>query len=94
MLPPGAGAGFDVTSLATIPADAVAVESSWPGATGSLAGLSVAAYAVAVVCEPAGEFEITPATGDGAAVRPGDVLATVVGNARALLTAERSHSTC
>ena len=56
---------------------------------GTVAGLSVAAYTVAVVCEPAGEFEITLHTTDGASVAVGEVLATVTGNARALLTAER-----
>ncbi len=49
----------------------------------------MAAYALAVVAEPAGEFEITLHLDDGAAVSRGDVLATVTANARALLTAER-----
>jgi nicotinate-nucleotide pyrophosphorylase (carboxylating) len=89
VLPPGTGAGFDVTSAATIPAEQVARGEFVVREAGTVAGLSVAAYAVAVVCEPAGEFEVTLHTQDGASVQPGDVLATVTGNARALLTAER-----
>ena len=89
VLPPGTGAGFDVTSYATIPAEAVARGELVARAAGTVAGMSVAAYALAVVAEPAGEFEITPHVDDGAEVSRGDVLATVTANARALLTAER-----
>ena len=89
VLPPGVGAGFDVTSYATIPAEAVARGELVARAAGTVAGLSVAAYALAVVAEPAGELQITIHTDEGAAVSRGDVLATVTANARALLTAER-----
>ena len=89
VLPAGTGAGFDVTSYATIPADAVARGELVARAPGTVAGLTVAAYALAVVAEPAGEFTITTHTDDGAVVARGDVLATVSANARALLTAER-----
>jgi nicotinate-nucleotide pyrophosphorylase (carboxylating) len=89
VLPPGTGAGFDVTSFATIPAAQLARGEFVARQAGTVAGLSVAAYAVAVVCEPAGPFEITLHTSDGAEVQEGEVLATVTGNARALLTAER-----
>ena len=89
VLPPGTGAGFDVTSYATIPAEAVARGELVARAAGTVAGISVAGYALAVVAEPAGEFELTPHVDDGAAVSRGDVLATVTANARALLTAER-----
>lgn len=89
VLPPGTGAGVDVTSYATIPADAQARGDFVARAPGTLAGLAVAAYAVAVVCEPAGEFVLTLQAADGAAVQRGDVLATATGNTRALLTAER-----
>ena len=88
VLPAGTGAGFDVTSYATIPADAVARGELVARAPGTIAGLTVAAYALAVVAEPAGEFTIT-LPDDGAVVARGDVLATVTANARALLTAER-----
>ena len=89
VLPPGTGVGFDVTSFATIPAEQLARGEFVARQAGTVAGLSVAAYTVAVVCEPAGEFEITLHTTDGASVAVGEVLATVTGNARALLTAER-----
>ena len=89
VLPPGTGVGFDVTSFATIPAEQLAHGEFVARQTGTVAGLSVAAYTVAVVCEPAGEFEITLHAADGARVEVGEVLATVSGNARALLTAER-----
>jgi nicotinate-nucleotide pyrophosphorylase (carboxylating) len=89
VLPPGTGVGFDVTSFATVPADVSARGEFVARQAGTVAGLSVAAYAVAVVCGPAGEFEVTLHTDDGTAVQVGEVLATVTGNARALLTAER-----
>jgi nicotinate-nucleotide pyrophosphorylase (carboxylating) len=89
VLPAGTGAGFDVTSYATVPADAVARGELVARAPGTVAGLTVAAYALAVVAEPAGEFTITTHIDDGAVVADGDVLATVSANARALLTAER-----
>jgi nicotinate-nucleotide pyrophosphorylase (carboxylating) len=89
VLPPGTGAGFDVTSFATIPADQIGRGEFVARQAGTVAGLSVAAYAVAVVCEPAGKFEITLHVADGVTVQPGEVLATVTGNARGLLTAER-----
>jgi nicotinate-nucleotide pyrophosphorylase (carboxylating) len=89
VLPPGTGAGFDVTSFATVPAEAVARGEFVARQAGTVAGLSVAAYAVAVVCEPAGTFEVSLHTSDGAAVQAGEVLATVTGNARTVLTAER-----
>lgn len=89
VLPPGTGAGFDVTSYATIPAEAGARGEFVARADGTVAGLAVAAYAVAMVCEPAGPFSLTLHAADGAGVRRGDVLATVTANARALLTVER-----
>lgn len=89
VLPPGTGVGLDVTSVATIPADAPARGEFVARAPGTVAGLAVAAYAVAVVCEPAGQFTITLRVADGARVQTGEVLADVTANARALLTAER-----
>jgi len=89
VLPPGTGAGIDVTSYATIAPDAVAHGEFIVRGPGTVAGLSVAAYTVAVVCAPAGEFEIVLHTADGQQVEADQVLATVTGNARALLTAER-----
>ena len=49
----------------------------------------MAAYTVASVCSPAGDFELTLHATDGDRVARGDVLISVTGNARALLTAER-----
>ena len=89
VLPPGTGAGLDVTSYATISAVASCTGEFVARRPGVIAGLSVAAYAVAVVCAPAGDFSIDLHVHDGAAVGRGDVLITVRGNTRALLTAER-----
>ena len=65
VLPPGTGAGIDVTSYATIAPDAVAHGEFIVRGPGTVAGLSVAAYTVGVVCAPAGEFEIVLHTADG-----------------------------
>ena len=89
VLPPGAGVGLDVTSYATIPAAQTAHGEFVVREPGTVAGLSVAAYAVATVCAPAGDFELILHATDGDRVARGDVLISVTGNARALLTAER-----
>jgi nicotinate-nucleotide pyrophosphorylase (carboxylating) len=89
VLPPGAGAGLDVTSYATIPAAQTAHGEFVVREPGIVAGLPVAAYAVATVCAPAGEFELTVRATDGDRVARGDVLISITGNARALLTVER-----
>lgn len=89
VLPPGTGAGMDVTSVATIPADATAHGQFVARKPGTVAGLAVAAYTVATVCAPAGPFEIEVLSSDGDQVSAGDVLLSVHGNTRGLLTAER-----
>lgn len=89
VLLPGTGAGVDVTSHATIDADAVSVGDFVARAPGVVAGLAVAAYAVAVVCAPAGDLSIEIHAVDGQVVQRGDLLLTVTGNTRSLLTAER-----
>lgn len=89
VLPPGAGAGLDVTSHATIPADAMAEGEFVARADGLLAGLPVAAYVMAVACAPAGPFVLELSAADGDPVRRGQVLLTARGNTRAVLTAER-----
>ena len=89
VLPPGTGAGLDVTSYATIPAADTAHGNFVVRQSGIVAGLSVAAYTVASVCAQAGDFELTLHATDGDRVVRGDVLISVTGNARALLTAER-----
>jgi nicotinate-nucleotide pyrophosphorylase (carboxylating) len=89
VLPPRTGAGLDVTSYATIPAADTAHGDFVVRQSGIVAGLPVAAYTVASVCAPAGDFELTLHATDGDRVVRGDVLISVTGNARALLTAER-----
>jgi nicotinate-nucleotide pyrophosphorylase (carboxylating) len=77
--------GVDVTSTATIPAEATASADVVARADGVVAGLPVAA----VVFEALGA-DWSAKVSDGTAVRRGDVLATVGGPTRALLTAERT----
>ncbi len=89
VLPIGAGAGLDVTSVATIAPDAVASGEFVVRRPGTLAGLAVAAYTVATVCAPAGPFAIEVLARDGDAAAVGDVVIRVQGNTRALLSAER-----
>ena len=89
VLPPGAGAGLDVTSVATIPSAATASGEFVVRRPGTVAGLMIAAYTVATVCEPAGPYAIEVLAADGDRVAIGDVLIRVQGNTRALLTAER-----
>jgi nicotinate-nucleotide pyrophosphorylase (carboxylating) len=89
VLPAGAGLGIDVTSVATIPADAVASGEFVARAGGVVAGLPVAAYVVASVCEPDGDVVIDLHVAEGTRVERGDVLMSVSGNTRALLRAER-----
>lgn len=89
VLPPGTGAGVDVTSVATIPAEAVAEAEIVARAAGVLAGLPVAAYVLALVCAEAGPFTVQPLVADGTPVARGDVVLAVRGNTRALLRAER-----
>jgi nicotinate-nucleotide pyrophosphorylase (carboxylating) len=80
--------GVDVTSVATIPADQVDTVDVVARADGVVAGLDVA-VAVFVATGVAPEA-ITLRVADGDQVRRGDVLATVTGRTRALLTAERT----
>lgn len=89
VLPPGAGHGVDVTSAATIPVDARATAQLVVRDDGVLAGGAVAAAVFARVCGPAGPYTIELAGVDGEPVRRGDVVLTVEGNTRAVLTAER-----
>lgn len=80
--------GVDVTSVATIPATQVDTVEVIARASGVIAGLTVAeAVFVAAGVDPAG---VTTHLADGDAVVRGDVLATIVGPTRALLTAERT----
>lgn len=89
VLPPGTGAGVDVTSEATIDAGATATGRFVARAPGTVAGVPVAAYVMVQLCDEAGPFRIDLRIADGTSVRRGDVLGSVSGNARALLRAER-----
>jgi nicotinate-nucleotide pyrophosphorylase (carboxylating) len=89
VLPPGSGAGLDITSYATIPASEQAHAAFVVRQSGTVAGLPVAAYTVASVCSGAGDFELTLQAADGDRVARGDLLITVAANARALLRVER-----
>lgn len=88
--PGGAGGagGVDVTSVATIPAGAEGVADLLARAEGVVAGLLVAEVVFRASTDR--PVEVTHHAADGARVRPGDVLLTVAGPARALLTAERA----
>lgn len=83
------GGGDDVTSAATVPVDQRCTATFGVRANGCVAGLDIAAAVVDVVCG-AENVSFTAAVGDGARVKPGDVLATVAGPTRSLLTAERT----
>jgi nicotinate-nucleotide pyrophosphorylase (carboxylating) len=77
----------DVTSLATIPADARGRAAVVARAAGVVAGLPVAALVLEVVDA---QLAFAPSVDDGAAVTPGTRLATVTGPMRSILTAERT----
>jgi nicotinate-nucleotide pyrophosphorylase (carboxylating) len=78
-----------VTSVATIPAGQTDVGDLVARADGVVAGLPVAA-AVFDLAAPDGGADCTAKVRDGDRVRRGDLLATVDGPTRALLTAERT----
>jgi nicotinate-nucleotide pyrophosphorylase (carboxylating) len=82
------GVAGDVTTTATIPATAMAAADLVPRADGVVAGLPVAAYVFATVSQ--GRLRVEFGTQDGARVTAGEVLATVRGPVRDLLTAERT----
>jgi nicotinate-nucleotide pyrophosphorylase (carboxylating) len=89
VLPAGAGHGVDVTSVATIPADATATAEIIARASGRMAGLPVAAYVLLLVCAEAGPVEVDQLADDGTDVVRGDVVLRVRANTRELLRAER-----
>lgn len=87
----------DVTSLATIPAEQQDVADVVARAPGVVAGLAVAGavFHAAAVDGVSGELherhmDFEARVADGAAVARGDVLATVAGPTRTILTAERT----
>lgn len=80
------GLAGDITTNTTIPADATARASIRTRRPGIVSGVSVAG-ATFNALDPAIAFDVRRP--DGSAVEPGDVIADVAGNARAILTAER-----
>ena len=80
--------GPDVTSAATIGADQAGRADAVPRQAGVIAGLPVAAYVFAVVGE--GRVDVDIKADDGEIAGPGEVLLTVHGPVRDLLTAERT----
>ena len=77
----------DVTSHATIPADTQAQLQIKARQAGVICGMDLARLSFALIDE---QIEFIAKVNDGATVEAGTVLATVRGNARNLLTAERT----
>ncbi|MET7611238.1 MULTISPECIES: carboxylating nicotinate-nucleotide diphosphorylase [Streptomyces] len=80
--------GVDVTTVATIPEDAVATADFVAREAGVVAGLRVAEAVLSVVCED--EFEVERHVEDGDLIEAGQRLLSVTTRTRDLLTAERS----
>lgn len=80
------GRAGDLTTDAIVPADAVAQTRLVARQDGVLAGLDLARLAFRAL-DPAIEFRV--AQRDGAELAPGTEIATIRGNARAMLSAER-----
>jgi len=78
--------GVDITSQATIAADATAVADFVARMDGVIAGINIAHAVLAEV----GLSDVTLFKKDGDQVKAGDVLMTVRGNTRAILLAERT----
>ncbi|HTY33830.1 carboxylating nicotinate-nucleotide diphosphorylase [Mycobacterium sp.] len=81
--------GPDITTLATVPAGAVATASMVPREPGVIAGLDVALLVLDEVLG-AGGYQVLDRVEDGARLRPGESLLTVQAETRGLLTAERT----
>lgn len=81
--------GPDVTSVATVPADATTVASMVSRQPGVIAGLDIAVLVLDKVIGE-GAYNIRDRAEDGAEVKPGDAVLTVEAPTRALLTAERT----
>jgi nicotinate-nucleotide pyrophosphorylase (carboxylating) len=82
------GAAADVTTLATVPATLLGAADVVPRQAGVLAGLDVASYVFETVGQ--GRLRVEFGSSDGARVEPGEVVATVRGPLRDVLTAERT----
>jgi nicotinate-nucleotide pyrophosphorylase (carboxylating) len=86
------GGGADLTSAAAVPVGRMGTADIVARAAGVVAGLPVATAVFDLVVRPTSDGELTvgPGVADGERVRPGEVLLTVSGPIRALLTAERT----
>ncbi|OBG58118.1 carboxylating nicotinate-nucleotide diphosphorylase [Mycobacterium sp. E3339] len=80
--------GPDVTTLATVPAGAVATASMVPREPGVIAGVEVALLVLDAVL--AGGYDVLHRVEDGARLQPGEPVLTVRADTRGLLTAERT----
>jgi nicotinate-nucleotide pyrophosphorylase (carboxylating) len=80
--------GVDVTSVATVPFDQESTADLVARADGVVAGLAVAAAVFDVTTDDA--VEVDWRVDDGTEVRRGDVLTTLTGGTRGLLTGERT----
>lgn len=80
--------GVDVTTVATVPEDAVATADFTAREAGTVAGLRVAEAVLSVVCTDT--FEVERHVEDGDKVEAGQVLLSVRARTRDLLTGERS----
>jgi nicotinate-nucleotide pyrophosphorylase (carboxylating) len=81
--------GVDVTTTATVEVDQVSVAELVARDNGVVAGLQIAELVIKLVAGKE-EVEIEHSVADGAAVKAGDVLMTIRGKTRQLLTAERT----
>ncbi|MFC7448902.1 carboxylating nicotinate-nucleotide diphosphorylase [Rhodococcus daqingensis] len=81
--------GPDITSVATVPAGAVAKASVVSRAAGTVAGIDVGLLVLDEVVG-AGNYEVLGRVEDGASVRPGESVLSVLAPTRDLLTAERT----
>lgn len=81
--------GPDITTMATVPEDAVATASVVSRQFGTLAGLDVGLLVLDEVIG-SGAYSIRHRTADGSNVEPGQAVLTVEAPTRGLLTAERT----
>jgi nicotinate-nucleotide pyrophosphorylase (carboxylating) len=81
--------GPDITTLATVPADAVATASMVPREPGVIAGVDVALLVLDEVLGASG-YQVLDRVEDGVRLQPGQPLLTVRAETRGLLTAERT----
>jgi nicotinate-nucleotide pyrophosphorylase (carboxylating) len=81
--------GPDITSVATVPADATAKAAVVSRAEGTVAGIDVGLLVLDEVIG-VGNFEVVDRVADGTRVVPGQSVLTVTAPTRGLLTAERT----